>query len=129
MGDRRGGSKLADVSRNLDDEQLLALKKNGGVMQTVAFSSYVRIAPADSPERTAALNALRQEFGLPGNTPLAAGSGRGGRGGGGGRAGQPGSDVAPFAPHAPVEIPTCRWSGNSSRSSRRAGFPSSCSTK
>jgi microsomal dipeptidase-like Zn-dependent dipeptidase len=26
--------KLANVSRNLDDEQLLALKKNGGVMQT-----------------------------------------------------------------------------------------------
>ena len=29
---------LADVSRNLDDEQLLALKKNGGVMQVVAFA-------------------------------------------------------------------------------------------
>ena len=28
--------KLANHSRNLDDEQLLALKKNGGVMQTVA---------------------------------------------------------------------------------------------
>ena len=37
--------KLANHSRNLDDEQLLALKKNGGVMQTVAFSSYVKIAP------------------------------------------------------------------------------------
>jgi membrane dipeptidase len=75
--------KLANHSRNLDDEQLLALKKNGGVMQTVAFSSYVKIAPTDSPERTAALNALRKEFGLPDNTPLAAGGGRGGRGGGG----------------------------------------------
>jgi microsomal dipeptidase-like Zn-dependent dipeptidase len=30
-----------DVSRNLDDEQLLALKENGGVVQTVAFASYV----------------------------------------------------------------------------------------
>lgn len=30
-----------DVSRNLDDEQLLAIKANGGVVQTVAFSSYV----------------------------------------------------------------------------------------
>jgi membrane dipeptidase len=75
--------KLANHSRNLDDEQLLALKKNGGVMQTVAFSSYVKIAPGDSPGRTAALNELRQEFGLPDNTPLAAGGGRGGRGGGG----------------------------------------------
>ena len=93
--------KLANHSRNLDDEQLLALKKNGGVMQTVAFSSYVKIAPADSPERTAALNALRKEFGLPDNAPLAAGGGRGGRGGGGGRAGQPGSDVTPFAPQNP----------------------------
>src|SRR4051812_42791583 len=34
--------RLADVSRNLDDEQLLALKKNGGVVQVVAFSLYVR---------------------------------------------------------------------------------------
>src|SRR5690349_5292806 len=55
--------KLADVSRNLDDEQLLALKKNGGVMQTVAFNSYVKIA-TDSPERAAALAALRKELGL-----------------------------------------------------------------
>src|SRR4051812_6689277 len=54
--------KLADHSRNLDDEQLLALKKNGGVMQTVAFASYVKVS-ADSPERTAALDALRREFG------------------------------------------------------------------
>jgi membrane dipeptidase len=93
--------KLANHSRNLDDEQLLALKKNGGVMQTVAFSGYVKIAPTDSPERIAALSTLRREFGLPDNTPLAAGGGRGGRGGGGGRAGQPGSDVAPFAPQDP----------------------------
>ncbi|NVJ46250.1 MAG: membrane dipeptidase [Cytophagia bacterium] len=30
-----------DVSRNMDDEQLMMLKKNGGVIQTVAFKSYV----------------------------------------------------------------------------------------
>ena len=30
---------LCDHSRNMDDEQLLALKKNGGVMQTVAFAA------------------------------------------------------------------------------------------
>src|SRR5262245_17462903 len=30
---------LADHSRNMDDEQLLALKKNGGVIQTVGFAS------------------------------------------------------------------------------------------
>ena len=33
---------LANHSRNMDDEQLEALKKNGGVVQTVAFASYVK---------------------------------------------------------------------------------------
>ncbi|MEP2669534.1 MAG: dipeptidase [Cyclobacteriaceae bacterium] len=32
---------MNDVSRNLDDEQLMMLKENGGVVQTVAFKSYV----------------------------------------------------------------------------------------
>jgi len=32
---------LNNVSRNLDDEQLMMLKENGGVIQTVAFRSYV----------------------------------------------------------------------------------------
>ena len=32
---------LNDHSRNLDDEQLLRIKENGGVVQTVAFSSYL----------------------------------------------------------------------------------------
>jgi membrane dipeptidase len=67
---------LADVSRNLDDEQLAALKKNGGVVQVVAFNSYVK---TDSKERRAALDALRAEFNLPAGTNLGAG-GRGGRG-------------------------------------------------
>ena len=37
-----------DHSRNLDDEQLMALRENGGVVQTVAFRSYV-----DGPKNTA----------------------------------------------------------------------------
>ncbi|MCC6989559.1 MAG: membrane dipeptidase, partial [Acidobacteria bacterium] len=53
---------LADHSRNMDDEQLEALKKNGGVIQTVAFDSYVTIKPPDSPARAAALTKLRDEF-------------------------------------------------------------------
>ena len=57
---------LADHSRNMDDEQLMALKKNGGVIQTVAFDSYVKIKPPESPERVAAVAALRKEFGLEG---------------------------------------------------------------
>ena len=32
---------MNDVSRNLDDEQLMMLKENGGVVQTVAFRSYL----------------------------------------------------------------------------------------
>src|SRR5438128_1048353 len=39
---------LANVSRNMDDEQLLALKKNGGVIQMVALSAYLK---SDPPER------------------------------------------------------------------------------
>jgi membrane dipeptidase len=67
---------LADHSRNLDDEQLQALKANGGVVQVVAFSSYLKVT-APSAERQQAIAALRQEFGLTGG-------GRGGRGGGAG---------------------------------------------
>jgi microsomal dipeptidase-like Zn-dependent dipeptidase len=51
---------VADHSRNMDDEQLLALKKNGGVIQTVAFDGYVKIKPPDSPERAAALAEVRK---------------------------------------------------------------------
>ncbi|HWA35608.1 MAG TPA: membrane dipeptidase, partial [Cyclobacteriaceae bacterium] len=46
---------LNDVSRNLDDEQLMMLKENGGVVQAVAFKSYVNSAKnkvnADSSKR------------------------------------------------------------------------------
>ena len=71
-----GVRALADVSRNMDDEQLLALKKNGGVIQIVGFASYVK---TDSKERTDALAKLGAEFGLTG------GGRRGGGGGGRGR--------------------------------------------
>jgi membrane dipeptidase len=71
-----GVRALADVSRNMDDEQLLALKKNGGVIQIVGFASYVK---TDSKQRADALAKLRDEFGLT------QGGGRSGRGGGGGR--------------------------------------------
>lgn len=36
-----GARALCDHSRNLDDEQLAAIQKNGGVVQAVAFRSYV----------------------------------------------------------------------------------------
>ena len=60
-----GARALCDHSRNLDDEQLLALKQNGGVAQLVAFNSYVK-CQQDSPERQAAMTKLRQEFDLSG---------------------------------------------------------------
>jgi membrane dipeptidase len=69
-----GVRALADVSRNMDDEQLDALKKNGGVIQVVGFASYVK---TDSKERTEALNKLREEFGLNGGGGRGAGRGRG----------------------------------------------------
>ena len=71
---------LADHSRNMDDEQLLALKKNGGVIQAVAFASYVKVNKPDSPERAAAILALRKTVGLsaPGGGPGGPGGGRGG---------------------------------------------------
>jgi membrane dipeptidase len=67
----------------MDDEQLLALKKSGGVIQIVGFASYVK---TDSKERIAALAKLRDDFGL-----AATAGGRGGSGGfGGGRGGSGG---------------------------------------
>ena len=49
---------LNDVSRNLDDEQLLAVRDNGGVVQAVAFRSYL-----DSEKHTAYQQALDALYG------------------------------------------------------------------
>lgn len=73
---------LRDHPRNLDDEQLRALEENGGVMQTVAFDSYVK----DPTARAEAMAALREEIGLPGRGRGGFRGGRGGGGRGGGRA-------------------------------------------
>jgi membrane dipeptidase len=54
---------LCNHSRNLDDDQLIGLRQNGGVVQVVAFSSYVKCGN-ESPERLQALTALRQRYGL-----------------------------------------------------------------
>jgi membrane dipeptidase len=47
--------------RNLSDEELLALKKNNGVAQMVAFDTYLRAVPK---EKTAATQALWEEMGI-----------------------------------------------------------------
>jgi len=59
---------LADVPRNMDDETLLALKANGGVMQTVALRGYVQTRP----EYDAARRALWEELGIDGYAGLRA---------------------------------------------------------
>jgi membrane dipeptidase len=56
---------LCDVSRNMDDEQLQALKKSGGVIQVFAYNSSIKVTRPDSFDRAAALAALRKEYGLP----------------------------------------------------------------
>lgn len=87
---------LANHTRNMDDELLLALKKNGGVVQTVAFASYVKVddlATARQTE-TAALNA---EFGIV--APARGGGAGGGRAGGAAAgAGARGQGAAPSGP-------------------------------
>ncbi len=91
-----GVRALADVSRNMDDEQLLALKKNGGVIQIVGFASYMK---TDSKERVDALAKLRAAFGITTN----AAGGRGGNGASGGRA--RGATAPATARACPVEVP------------------------
>jgi membrane dipeptidase len=61
---------LANVSRNMDDEMLMALKTNGGVVQVVGFAGYIRTNP---PQRAPAITALQREFGMSST----AGRGRG----------------------------------------------------
>ena len=58
-----GARAVNDHPRNMDDEQLRALRANGGVVHAVALGEFVRRAP---PEKQEALRALRQEFGLAG---------------------------------------------------------------
>lgn len=52
---------LCDHSRNLDDEQLALIKANGGVVQTVAFRSYVNKAKSEA--RSAKTAEISRELG------------------------------------------------------------------
>jgi membrane dipeptidase len=54
---------LTSIERNMDDEMMRALAETGGVMQTVAFPSYVREQPR---ERQQAIMALREQLGITG---------------------------------------------------------------
>jgi membrane dipeptidase len=93
---------LANHSRNMDDEQLLALKKNGGVIQIVAFASYLK---TESKERLAALTQMRSDLGFAGGA----------------------SAVSFRAPRpnpraCPVEDPNAKAAGASDATARRAMF-------
>jgi membrane dipeptidase len=90
-----GVRQLADSIRNMDDEMLMAMKTNGGVVQLVALSGFVKAASA---EREPAIDRLRRELGL---VPPAAPAGRG-RG-----------SAAPAARPCPVEGGSRRTGGGS----------------
>jgi microsomal dipeptidase-like Zn-dependent dipeptidase len=59
-----GARALCGHSRNMDDEQLDALKKNGGVIQLVAFNSYTKCNARRDAEREAAIAELRKQYGI-----------------------------------------------------------------
>lgn len=52
---------VGDHVRNMDDETLLALRDNDGVVQIVAFDGYVRVQP---PERGNTMQALLERLGV-----------------------------------------------------------------
>lgn len=54
---------LTPIERNMDDEMMRALAETGGVMQIVAFASYVKDQPR---ERQQAITALRERHGITG---------------------------------------------------------------
>lgn len=53
---------IVDHPRNLSDEELFAIKKNGGVVQISAYDSWVRKLPEDAQRKA---NEVRKEFGVP----------------------------------------------------------------
>jgi membrane dipeptidase len=74
-----GARALCNHSRNLDDEQLRAIARNGGVVQMVAFRGYVKCDPTGDAARAQETAALNQEFGI---VPPVRGAGSGRAGGG-----------------------------------------------
>jgi membrane dipeptidase len=77
IGSHSSTTAFANVPRNMDDEMLLAIKKNNGVMQTVAFNTYVKVQP---PERDTLVRKLNEEFYGVAPAGGRGGAGRGGRG-------------------------------------------------
>ena len=67
IGSHSSTAAVANVPRNFDDEMLRAIAQNGGVMQTVAFASYVKVFPA---QRDSDIAKLRAEFYPPDSIPV-----------------------------------------------------------
>ena len=63
MASHSSARALTSIERNMDDEMMRALAETGGVMQTVAFASYVKEQPR---ERQQAIMALREQLGITG---------------------------------------------------------------
>lgn len=61
MASHSGAHALVDSDRNLDDEQLVALKNNGGVVQVIGYSPYIR---ANSDEKNEEMNQAARKAGL-----------------------------------------------------------------
>ena len=59
-----GAAAVNDHLRNLDDETLRAIRKNGGVVQVVSLADYIK-KRIDPPERLTAQDSIRTEFGIP----------------------------------------------------------------
>jgi membrane dipeptidase len=78
--------RLANQTRNMDDEMLMAMKTNGGVVQINAVADFIK---TDPKERAPAIAVLRDEFGLSN--------------GGGARPGRGAAPAAPPAFRCPVE--------------------------
>lgn len=57
-----GAAGVVDSPRNLTDEELDAIAARGGVVQIVAFKSYIRRPPADYADK---VRIVRAKYGLP----------------------------------------------------------------
>jgi membrane dipeptidase len=88
-----GVRAICNNARNLDDEELRALAKNGGVIQMVAYRGFVKCDPAYDAARTQALAALNEEYGI--STTRRAGGGGSAPARRGPTAGEPGNSCGP----------------------------------